>query len=36
MISNFQNRINILQNTLEQIENVKQLNNTTNEKSTTI
>ncbi|ULC60875.1 hypothetical protein MBM09_07710 [Flaviramulus sp. BrNp1-15] len=37
MISNFQNRINILQNTLEQINNVKQLKNSSNhETSTTI
>ena len=36
MISNFQNRIDILQNTLKQIENVKQLKNTQNENSTTI
>ena len=31
MISNFQNRIDILQNTLEQINTVKQLKNTSNE-----
>ncbi|GGZ86953.1 hypothetical protein [Algibacter mikhailovii] len=31
MISNFQNRIDILQNTLEQINIVKQLNNSSNE-----
>jgi len=36
MISNFQNRIDILQNTLKQIENVKQLKNSYNENSTTI
>lgn len=36
MISNFQNRIEILQSVIEQIENVKQLNNNKNEKSTTI
>jgi len=36
MISNFQNRIDILQNTLKQIENVKQLKNNHNESSTTI
>lgn len=36
MISNFQNRIDILQNTLEQIENIKQLNNSSHETSTTI
>ncbi|MFD2824759.1 hypothetical protein ACFS5M_13840 [Lacinutrix iliipiscaria] len=36
MISNFQNRIDILQNTLKQIENVKQLKNNHNENSTTI
>nr|WP_055443136.1 hypothetical protein [Lacinutrix himadriensis] len=36
MISNFQNRIDILQNTLTQIENIKQLKNNTNENSTTI
>ena len=31
MISNFQNRIDILQNTLDQIKNIKQLNNTSHE-----
>ncbi|WP_452233102.1 hypothetical protein [Lacinutrix sp. MEBiC02595] len=36
MISNFQNRIDILQDTLTQIENIKQLKNSTNENSTTI
>ena len=36
MISNFQNRIDILQNTLKQIENVKELKNNHNENSTTI
>jgi septal ring factor EnvC (AmiA/AmiB activator) len=36
MISNFQSRIDILQNTLKQIENVKQLKNNHNENSTTI
>ena len=36
MISNFQNRIDLLQKTLEQIKNVKQLNNTTNENKNTI
>ena len=36
MITNFQNRINILQNTLEQIERVKQLNNNTDENNNTI
>ena len=36
MISNFQNRIEILQSVIEQIENVKQLNNNQDEKSTTI
>ncbi|WP_452226241.1 hypothetical protein [Lacinutrix cladophorae] len=36
MISNFQNRIDILQNTLSQIENIKQLKNNYNENSTTI
>lgn len=30
MISNFQNRIDILQNTLEQIKNVKQIKNSSN------
>ncbi|MDD7886979.1 hypothetical protein [Flavivirga sp. 57AJ16] len=33
MISNFQNRIDILQNTLEQIENIKQLNKSSHEMS---
>ncbi|WP_239970656.1 hypothetical protein [Confluentibacter citreus] len=36
MISNFQSRIDILKNTLEQINNVKQLKNKTNETSSTI
>jgi len=36
MISNFQNRIDILENTLKQIENVKQLKNSYNENNTTI
>ena len=36
MISNFQNRINILQNTLNQIETVKQLKIASHETSTTI
>ncbi|MDO5981346.1 hypothetical protein [Flavivirga spongiicola] len=36
MISNFQNRIDILKNALEQIENIKQLNNSSHETSTTI
>lgn len=36
MISNFQNRIDILTNLLEQIENVKQLNAEQNETTTTI
>ncbi|MFD2541029.1 hypothetical protein ACFSSB_01750 [Lacinutrix gracilariae] len=36
MISNFQNRIDILENTLTQIENIKKLKNSTNENSTTI
>ena len=36
MISNFQNRIDLLQNTLIQIENIKQLKNNYNENSTTI
>lgn len=36
MISNFQNRIDILQNALKQIENVKQLKNNQNENITTI
>ncbi len=31
MISNFQNRIDLLQNALEQIENIKQLNNQSRE-----
>ena len=31
MISNFQNRIDILQNALKQIENIKQLNNSSRE-----
>ena len=36
MISNFQNRIEILQNTLKQIEIVKQLKNSTDENNNTI
>ncbi|MFI1771471.1 hypothetical protein [Thalassobellus citreus] len=36
MISNFQNRIDILQNTLEQINIIKQLKNQSNENSNTI
>ncbi len=36
MISNFQNRIDLLQSTLETIKTIKQLNNNTNENSTTI
>lgn len=36
MITNFQNRIDILQNTLKQIERVKQLNNFKNENNNTI
>ncbi|WP_111307598.1 hypothetical protein [Confluentibacter sediminis] len=36
MISNFQNRINILQNTINQIKIVKQLKNQSHETSTTI
>ena len=36
MIKNFQNRIDILQNTLEHIENIKQLNKLSNENNTTI
>jgi hypothetical protein len=36
MINNFQNRIDLLQNVVEQIDNLKQLNNTQNENSTTI
>ncbi len=36
MISNFQNRINILQSTLEQIKNVKQLKKITHETSNTL
>lgn len=36
MISNFQNRIDILNTVLEQIENVKQVKNNTYENSTTI
>lgn len=36
MISNFQNRIDLLQNVLKQIEKVKQLNNNNNENNITI
>jgi hypothetical protein len=36
MISNFQNRIDVLQNVLKQIEEVKQLNKNNNENNTTI
>ena len=36
MINNFQNRIDLLQNVVEQIDNLKQQNNTQNENSTTI
>ncbi|MCK5401265.1 MAG: hypothetical protein KAJ28_06490 [Flavobacteriaceae bacterium] len=36
MITNFQNRIDVLQNVLQQIEDVKQLKNNTYENSTTI
>ncbi|MFD1615139.1 hypothetical protein [Gelatiniphilus marinus] len=36
MISNFQNRIDLLQNTLQQINTIKQLKNINNETSTTI
>jgi hypothetical protein len=36
MIKNFQNRIDILQNTLTHIENIKQLNKLSNENNTTI
>ena len=36
MITNFQNRIDILQSVIEQIENVKQLNDNKNENSTKI
>ena len=36
MITNFQNRIDILESTLKQIENIKQLKNNYNENSTTI
>ena len=36
MISNFQNRIDILNTVLEQIEDVKQLKNNTNEPKNTI
>lgn len=36
MIKNFQNRIDILQNTLKHIENIKQLNKLSNENNTTI
>lgn len=36
MISNFQNRIDLLQNVLEQIEEIKLLKNNTNENSTTL
>lgn len=36
MISNFQNRIDLLQNALQQINTIKQLKNSNNETSTTI
>lgn len=36
MIKNFQNRIDILQNTLKHIENIKQLNNISNENNSNI
>jgi hypothetical protein len=36
MITNFQNRIDLLQNVLQQIEEVKQLNNTRHENSITL
>ena len=36
MISNFQNRIDLLQNVLKQIEEVKQLNQNNNENKITI
>lgn len=36
MISNFQNRIDLLQNVLQNIEEIKQLKQSTNENSTTI
>ncbi|TYA56354.1 hypothetical protein [Formosa maritima] len=36
MIKNFQNRIDILQNTMKHIENIKQLNKLNNENITTI
>ena len=36
MITNFQNRIDVLQSVIQQIENVNQLKNNQNEKSTTI
>lgn len=36
MIKNFQNRIDILQNTLKHIESIKQLNKLNNENNTTI
>lgn len=36
MIKNFQNRIDILQNTLKHIESIKQLNKLSNENNTTI
>ena len=36
MISNFQNRIDLLQNTLQQINTIKQIKNLNNETSTTI
>ncbi|PWK17373.1 hypothetical protein [Xanthomarina spongicola] len=36
MIKNFQNRIDILQNTLEHIENIKQLNKLSNENNKTL
>ncbi len=36
MITNFQNRIDILQNVVEQIDELKQIKETTNENSTTL
>lgn len=36
MISNFQNRIHLLQNTLEHIQNIKQLKHLDNETYTTL
>ena len=36
MITNFQNRIDLLENVLEQIEEIKQLKNSNNENITTL